>query len=134
MKHKLLEQAFEAMEHAYAPYSNYKVGACLVTKDGKMFQGANVENASFGATNCGERSAIFACYSHGYRKEDIEAIAIVSDGDFLAGPCGICRQVLSELMETDTPIYLSNGKEEMTTNIDNLMPMMFGSKDLDGRI
>lgn len=134
MKEKLLENAFTAMKNAYAPYSNYHVGACLITKDGKLFRGANIENASFGATNCGERSAIFACYSEGYRKEDIEAIAIVSDGDMLAGPCGICRQVLSELLVGDTPIYLSNGKDSLTTNINNLMPMQFGSKDLDGKL
>ncbi|NMB19000.1 MAG: cytidine deaminase [Erysipelothrix sp.] len=134
MKEKLIGEAFIAMENAYAPYSNYHVGASVLTKDGKIFRGANIENASFPATNCGERSAIFACYSEGYRKEDIEGLAIVTDGDILAGPCGICRQVLSELLETDTPIYLSNGKEEKTTNIDELMPMMFGSKDLDGKI
>lgn len=134
MKDLLLEKAFEAMENAYVPYSKYRVGACVLTKDGKTFIGANIENASYGATNCGERSAIFACYSHGYRQEDIEAIAIVTDGALLAGPCGICRQVLSELLSDDTPIYLSNKKEEMTTNIKDLMPMMFGRKDLDDRL
>lgn len=130
MKEMLLEKAFEAMEHAYAPYSNYKVGACVLTKDGRTFIGANIENASFGATNCGERSAIFSCYSHGYRVEDIEAIAIVTDGDILAGPCGICRQVLSELLPETAPIYLSNKKQEKTITIQELLPMMFGRKDL----
>lgn len=130
MKETVLEKAFEAMENAYAPYSNYHVGSCVKTRDGHYFIGANVENASYGATNCGERSAIFAAYSHGYRKENIESIAIVTDGDILAGPCGICRQVLSELLELDTPIYLSNKKEEKSTNIDALLPFMFGQKDL----
>ena len=134
MKELLLEKAFEAMKNAYTPYSHYNVGACVKTKDGKLFIGANIENASYGATNCGERSAIFACYSHGYRQEDIEGIAIVTDGAILAGPCGICRQVLSELLLPDTPIYLSNKKEEMTTNIKKLMPLMFGKKDLDDRL
>ncbi|HLV50081.1 MAG TPA: cytidine deaminase [Erysipelothrix sp.] len=134
MKDKLLENAFIAMNNAYAPYSNYHVGSCVMTKDGKLFRGANIENASFPATNCGERSAIFACYSEGYRKDDIEGIAIVTDGDMLAGPCGVCRQVLSELLKGDTPIYLSNGKESMTTNIDELLPMQFGGKDLDGKL
>lgn len=133
MKDKLIEQAFVAMGNAYAPYSKYHVGACVKTKDGKLFRGANIENASFGATNCGERSAIFACYSEGYRKDDIEGIAIVTDGDILAGPCGICRQVLSELLNGDTPIYLSNGKASMDTNIDALLPLQFGSKDIDGK-
>ncbi|MBN2849164.1 MAG: cytidine deaminase, partial [Erysipelotrichaceae bacterium] len=70
-KELLLSKAFSAMKNAYAPYSNYHVGACVLTKDGATFLGANIENASFGATNCGERSAIFAAYSNGYRKEDI---------------------------------------------------------------
>ena len=127
---QLIEKAFKAMENAYAPYSNYHVGACVLTKDNKTFIGANIENASYGATNCGERSAIFAAYSHGYRKADIAALAIVSDGDILAAPCGICRQVLAELLEGDTPIYLSNKKEILETTIDALLPMQFTSEDL----
>ncbi|MEF9968112.1 MAG: cytidine deaminase, partial [Longicatena sp.] len=107
----VLDEAFEAMENAYAPYSNYHVGACVLCKDGTTFKGANIENASYGAANCGERSAIFAAYSNGYRKNDIEAIAIVTDGDRIGAPCGICRQVLSELLDQDAPIILSNGKE-----------------------
>lgn len=131
MREDLLKRAFAAMENAYAPYSHYHVGSCVKTKDNQFFIGANVENASYGATNCGERSAVFACYSHGYRQEDIEAIAIVSDGPVLAGPCGICRQVLSELLLAKTPIYLSNGKESMDTTIEELLPLMFGKKDLN---
>jgi cytidine deaminase len=131
MNHEtLLKQAFEAMNHAYAPYSHYHVGACVLTRDGKTFIGANIENASFGATNCGERSAIFAAYSHGYRKADIEAVAIVTDGDRLAAPCGICRQVLSELINETTPIILSNGKETVVETIESLLPFRFGAKDL----
>lgn len=131
MKKRSLEVAFEAMGNAYAPYSNYHVGSCVIMRDGTEFMGANIENASYGATNCGERSAIFAAYSHGYRQEDVECIAIVTDGDILAGPCGICRQVLSELIGSDTPIYLSNGKESMDTTIEELLPLMFGKKDLN---
>lgn len=129
-KEILIQHAFKAMDNAYAPYSNYHVGSCVVTKDGHTFLGANIENASYGATNCGERSAIFAAYSNGYRKEDIEAIAIVTDGKILAGPCGICRQVLSELLESNTPIYLSNKESSQTTTIDELLPMRFTSEDL----
>lgn len=127
---ELLEHAFRAMENAYAPYSNYHVGACILCKDGRYFYGANIENASYGATNCAERSAVFAAYSNGYRQNDIEALAIVSDGKYLAGPCGICRQVLSELLLPETPIVLSNRLETKVTNIDELMPMQFGPKDL----
>lgn len=126
----LIKEAFKAMENAYAPYSNYHVGACVLCKDGKMFMGANIENASYGATNCAERSAIFATYSNGYRKENIEALAIVSDGDRLAAPCGICRQVLTELLNQDTPIVLSNGKDYKETNIKELLPMSFTIEDV----
>ncbi len=129
-REELIEEAFKAMENSYAPYSNYHVGAAVLTKDGKVFWGANIENASFGATNCGERSAIFAAYSNGYRKDTIKALAIVSDGDRIAAPCGICRQVLSELITGDTPIYLSNRKDEMDTCMNELLPYQFTTEDV----
>ena len=129
-REELIEEAFKAMENSYAPYSNYHVGAAVLTKDGKVFWGVNIENASFGATNCGERSAIFAAYSNGYRKDSIEALAIVSDGDRIAAPCGICRQVLSELITGDTPIYLSNRKDEMDTCMNELLPYQFTTEDV----
>ncbi len=129
-REELVNEAFKAMENAYAPYSNYHVGAALLTDDGTVFWGANIENASFGGTNCAERSAVFAAYSRGYRKENIKALAIVSDGDRLCGPCGICRQVLSELIEQDTPIYLSNHKDNMDTCIRELLPMQFTIEDV----
>lgn len=126
----VLDEAFQAMENAYAPYSNYHVGACVLCKDGRTFKGANIENASYGAANCGERSAIFGAYSYGYRKEDIEAIAIVTDGGRIGAPCGICRQVLSELLMLDTPIILSNGNETEIKTIEELLPMRFTADDL----
>ncbi len=130
MRETLIKKAFEAMKNAYAPYSGYKVGSCVVCHDGTEFKGANIENASYGATNCGERSAIYAAYSAGYRQDDIKAIAIVSSGKTLASPCGICRQVLAELLLEDTPIYLSNGELNMDTNMKELLPYSFGRKDL----
>ncbi len=130
IKDELLNEAFSAMKNSYAPYSNYHVGAAVLTTDDNVYWGVNVENASYGATNCAERSAIFAAYSHGYRKEMIAALAIVSDGVTIATPCGICRQVLSELIKGDTPIYLSNGKEEIITNMNELLPMQFTMKDV----
>ena len=126
----LIDEAFKAMTNAYTPYSHYNVGASVLCKDGKTFKGCNIENASYGATNCGERTAIFAAYANGYRKDDIEAIAIVSDGYRIAAPCGICRQVLAELINYDTPIILSNGKETIETNIKELLPMHFDSSDV----
>ena len=127
---KLLDEAFAAMEVAYCPYSHYQVGACVLCKDGRTFRGVNVENASFGATNCAERTALFATYAYGYRKDDIEAIAIVSNGKRIGAPCGICRQVFSELLNQDTPIILSNGHETVIKTNAELLPMQFNSEDL----
>ena len=129
-REELIQEAFKAMENAYAPYSNYHVGAAVLTVDGKVFWGANIENASYGATNCAERSAVFAAYSNGYHKDKIKALAIVSDGDRIAAPCGICRQVLCDLLDHHTPIYLSNGRDEKDTDIDELLPMQFSGEDV----
>ncbi len=129
-KEELIAEAFKAMKNSYAPYSKYHVGATVLCRDGTVFWGTNIENASFGATNCAERSAVFAAYSRGYRKDTIAALAIVSDGDRLAGPCGICRQVLSELLDHHTPIYLSNGTESRDTDIDELLPLQFTTEDV----
>lgn len=130
-KEKLLDTAFKAMRNAYAPYSKYNVGAAVETKDGQFIMGANIENASYPAGICGERTAIFATYALGYRQKDIEAICIVTSGDRIGTPCGVCRQVLSELLLPETPILLSNGKEEMLTNIKELLPYSFSSEDLN---
>jgi cytidine deaminase len=127
---ELLKNAYEAMNNAYAPYSNFHVGACVKTKDGKYHKGANVENASYGLTNCAERSALFHVFSLGYRQDDIEAIAIVGQGNTLITPCGACRQVLVELLKRDTPIVLGTGEKVLVTNIEELMPMAFTSDDL----
>lgn len=126
----VLEMAYKAMDNAYAPYSNFHVGSCVKTKDGKFFIGANVENASYGLTNCAERNAIFQVYSRGYRKGDIEAIAIVGQGNTMITPCGACRQVLVELLQKDTPIILGTKGDTVITNIAELMPMAFTSDDL----
>ena len=127
---ELLKNAYEAMDNAYAPYSNFHVGACVKTKDGKYHKGANVENASYGLTNCAERSALFHVFSLGYRQDDIESIAIVGQGNTLITPCGACRQVLVELLKRDTPIVLGTGEKVLVTNIEELMPMAFTSDDL----
>ncbi|MCH3961215.1 MAG: cytidine deaminase [Solobacterium sp.] len=129
-REELIQEAFKAMKNSYAPYSKYHVGAAILTKDGKVFLGTNIENASLGATNCAERSAVFSAYSNGYTKDTIEALAIVSDGGRVCAPCGICRQVLSELIYGDTPIYLSNGKQSVDMSINKLLPMQFGVEDV----
>lgn len=106
----LIQKAHEAKEFAYAPYSNFKVGAALLTDDGKIFTGCNVENGSYGATNCAERTAIFKAVSEGYK--NFEKIAIVSSGGEFTMPCGMCLQVMSEFM-LDADIILSNDSSEI---------------------
>ncbi len=129
-KEELIQEAFQAMKNSYSPYSNFPVGAAVLTKDGRVFYGANIENASYPAGNCAERSALFAAYSSGIRKDDIEALAIVSQGKRLASPCGICRQTLYELLNPDTPIYLANRNEERMVTPSELLPDAFGPEDL----
>lgn len=127
----ILDRAFEVMEKAYAPYSKYHVGACVKTKDGKYHVGANIENASYGLTNCAERSALFHVYSLGYRQEDIESMALVTRGNTLGSPCGACRQVMVELLKKDTPIVIANTDlKAMVTTIAGLLPYSFTSEDL----
>ena len=113
---KLLELAHEARERAYAPYSHYAVGAALLTKDGRVYQGCNIENASFSATNCAERTAFFkAVYDGCY---DFAAIAVVGGPagkpvqaqDEPSGPCGVCRQVMQEFCGPDFEIHMQKGR------------------------
>lgn len=127
---QLIDHAFSAMKNSYAPYSNFHVGAALACKDGRVYYGANIENASYGATNCAERSAMFSAYSNGVRKDDIEAIAIVADGNTIASPCGICRQVMAELLPLDAPVYMSNGKDNLDVMVKDLLPYAFTQEDL----
>ena len=125
---KLVALAKEAMKNAYAPYSKFQVGAALLAKDGRVFTGCNVENASYGATNCAERTAIFKAVSEGYREFD--AIAIVaSSGDF-ASPCGICRQVLAEFMPDGKVILDSKEKGMVTYSVRELLPSGFSAENI----
>ena len=125
---KLVALAKEAMEYAYSPYSNFKVGAALLAKDGRVFTGCNVENASYGATNCAERTAIFKAVSEGCREFD--AIAIVASSGDYASPCGICRQVLAEFMPDGKVILDSNEKGMVTYLVRELLPCSFTGKDI----
>lgn len=129
-KEELVALAFEASQNAYVPYSHFRVGACLLLKDGQYIQGCNIENAAYGSTMCAERNAIFGAYCQGYRKDDIEAIAIVSDCSPIASPCGACRQVLSELMPLNAPVYLANKEKIETYTIGELMPLVFIGESL----
>lgn len=125
-KQQLIQCAAHAAQNAYAPYSNFQVGAAILLKDGTIIEGANIENISFGATNCAERSALFTAVSQGYRKGDFEAIAIYGHTKEPISPCGICRQALVEFLEKDTPVYLINGQlEVLDTTMGDLLPYAF---------
>ena len=105
MYKELINRALKARENAYVPYSNFKVGAAILTEDDIIVDGCNIENASYGASNCAERTAIFKAVSEGARK--IKAIAIVGDKDNFTYPCGICRQVMLEFAENkEIPVII----------------------------
>ena len=104
MKEELIKAAWEAREHAYCPYSQYMVGAAVEGIDGNIYTGCNIENASYGLTECAERVALFNMVSHGCRK--FKALAVVSGSDGDGAPCLACRQVMTEFCENwDTPVY-----------------------------
>lgn len=125
---QLVSIAAKAKENAYVPYSNFRVGAALLTKGGKVYTGCNVENASFGATNCAERTAIFKAVSEG--EKEFQAIAINTDMEGMIFPCGICRQVMLEFAR-DLKVYVSNKHGEYKKfNLEQLIPQSFTVNDM----
>lgn len=131
-KEQLASLAKEAMQSAYSPYSGYKVGAALLCKDGSVYTGCNVENASFSATNCAERTAFFKAVSDG--KQEFEAIAICGGKDGVVEgmfpPCGVCRQVMKEFCEDDFNIYLVKSDGIETYTLSQLLPVSFRPDNL----
>ena len=130
----LVDEAVQAMKAAYAPYSGYFVGAALLTSDGKIYRGCNIENSTYTPTNCAERTAFFKAVSEGER--DFKAIAIVGGpgGEIkdYAPPCGVCRQVMEEFCDLrEFKIVLFNGKETASYTLEELLPLSFGKADLE---
>ena len=129
---KLVELSIEAMHHAYAPYSGYKVGAALLCADGTVYQGCNIENASYSPTNCAERTAFFKAIYDGHR--DFAAIAVCGGKDgVITGPfppCGVCRQVMREFCEDDFQIHMvgANGTWE-TCTLAQILPYSFKASE-----
>ncbi|PHK49737.1 cytidine deaminase [Staphylococcus edaphicus] len=122
----------KAQENAYAPYSHFKVGAYLRTKDGKAYYGCNVENAAYPMAICAERSSLVSAIADGYRPDDFESITVTVDADKPSSPCGACRQVMKELCEDDMPVYMTNHKGEMIeSTVGELLPLGFSGKDLN---
>lgn len=134
MIEKLLDTAIEQLKFSYTPYSNFKVGAALLTKSGKIYTGCNIENASYTPTNCAERTAFFKAVSEGVR--DFQAICIVGgkDGKLTeyTAPCGVCRQVMMEFCNPKTfQIMLAVDKERYEIyTLEELMPLGFGPLNL----
>ena len=128
---ELIGQARIARERAYVPYSRFKVGAALETKDGKIYLGCNIENASYGLTNCAERTAFFAALADGYAPGDFTRLAVIGDTDDVISPCGACRQVIAELGGNSLTVLLANlkGKIEKTNSV-HLLPFAFSADDM----
>lgn len=130
MKHEdLIKLALEAKKLAHAPYSKFRVGAAILTEDGDVFTGCNIENSSYSLTICAERVAIFKAYSSGKRK--FKSIAIVSDSPNFISPCGACRQVLMDLAGGELEVILTNsaGRKKIV-KLSELIPLPFTPVDL----
>lgn len=124
---KLIDRATVAREKAYSPYSHFGVGAALLCEGGAIYEGCNIENASYGLTNCAERTAIFKAVSEGHTK--FKAIAVVADTEGPCSPCGACRQVISEF--EITYIIMANLKGDYTVvELDELLPFRFGAHSM----
>lgn len=135
MENQIRESLFNlcsaAYKNAYVPYSKYAVGAALITKDQKAFIGANIENAAYGSSMCAERVCIYSAYANGIRKEDIAGFALISNSQQPAMPCGACLQVLEELLEATTTIYVFNLNGDcIETDMETLLPYPFSESDL----
>ena len=133
IKDALIDKALDARNNAYSPYSDFCVGAALLTSDGETFVGSNVENSSFGGTICAERAAFVAAISHG--KRDFAAIAIVGAkrGEHPAAvcpPCGICRQFMAEFCNKNFEVILFDGKDIKAYTLEEVLPLAFTKSDL----
>ena len=121
---ELIDLAVKTSENAYVPYSHFPIGAVLVTDDGKLYTGVNVENASFGLTNCGERTAIFKAVSEGERS--FKELIIYGQTEKPVSPCGACRQVMAEFFEPDLPVTLvAKNKSTVVMTVKELLPYSF---------
>lgn len=129
-KQALIQEAIEASKNSYSPYSDFAVGAALLMQDGEVIRGCNIENASYGLTNCAERTAIFKAVSEG--KKDFVALAIAAGEGRPTAPCGACRQVILEFLPKDAPVYYANLYGAfIETTVEALLPGAFSREDLN---
>ena len=124
----LLTLAREARDRAYAPYSQFKVGAALLARDGRPFQGCNVENAAYGLCNCAERTALFNAVAAGCQPGDFAALAVITDTDGVASPCGACRQVIQEFAPDAVVYAFCDGEAVLACRLTELLPQPFGAQ------
>jgi len=130
-KQALMRQAIEARKLAYVPYSRFPVGAALLTEEGKLYLGCNIENAAYSLCNCAERTALFKAYSEGDRA--FKALAVAADTPKAVSPCGACRQVMAELCPPEMPVCLTNLNGDVwETTVSALIPGAFTKEDLRG--
>ena len=130
MKEKLAKFALEVRKNAYAPYSSFKVGAAILCESGNVYTGVNVENISYGLTNCAERSAVFSALSAGEKKICAVAVAGGKDECDYTMPCGACRQVLSEFADKACMIYIVKSETEIREySLGELIPYAFGEEE-----
>ncbi len=128
----VLDKLKELQKNAYVPYSDFRVAAILIDKDGKEWKGVNVESAAYAPTNCGERSALFSAISNGVKSQEFKEIHIIGGSeDKIISPCGVCRQVMIELMPIDAKVfqYSANGEVRVNT-VGDLLPYGFEKGDL----
>ena len=129
---RLYEAAVAARKNSYSPYSNFKVGASILLDDNTIVSGTNVENSSYGLACCAERNALFTAVGMGYKKENIKALLVVANTDGPCSPCGACRQVISELMDKDADVILTNRKNDIKMfTVKELLPFSFSKDDLN---
>ncbi len=124
------EKLTELLKHSYSPYSKFPVAAIVVMKDGREFSGVNVENASYGATICAERSAIVSAISHGYKKGDFKELYIMVNTEKVSTCCFLCRQVMTELFDKDVKITCMSQTEEKVFTVNDFCPYPFDEGDL----
>ena len=123
---KLIDFALAAKSNSYSPYSNFKVGAAILLKNGKYILGSNIENKSYSMTMCAERCALFKLISDGYTKDDVVAMCITASSEEICTPCGACREVMDELLNPETEIVLTNkNRERKIVKVSDLLPFAF---------
>ena len=127
---KLKAAARIAAGRAYAPYSKFTVGAAVLTASGKIFSGCNVENASYGLTNCAERTAIFNAVASGEKKLKLQCVVVYTPTDMPTAPCGACRQVIFEFGPAVRIVSVCDGRDQIDGSIRSLLPAAFGPADL----